>query len=139
MLRKPMYCLVAIGLVGSLALVSFVWALPYEISERSYQRINLGMSEAEVEAIIGMPEGQHGPRKRMVVTSVAYIAGTKGIPHESWPDNRRGPYQENRIRGKVKVWSDYGIWLEVAFDERGLVVGAQLVTHDWPRSKYNPS
>jgi hypothetical protein len=116
---------------------------PSGISERSYHRIKLGMSEAEVEAIIGLPAGHHGPPNRMVVTSVWFLVGIKGLPdeswrcyrHESWPDLWRWTADENQPRGKVMRWSGYRIYLDVAFDNQGLVVGAKLVTEDWPKSR----
>jgi hypothetical protein len=123
-----------LALLGLLLLAVFAILQPSGIGRRSYDRINPGMSEAEVEAVIGFLEDQHGPRRLIPVSGVVFPVGTKGIPRASWPDHRSEPADDKWPRGKVKWWNGDRICLAVAFDDRGLVVGVELVAADPPKS-----
>jgi len=131
MSRKCLCWLGIIPAVGLFVLAGFAWRLPSGISKRSYDRITPGMTEAEVEGVIGFPEGQHGPLKHYPVTTFMRTVGTKGIPWESWPASRSEADDTKRIKGKVKEWSGYGIRLAVAIDELGQVVGVLLCADEW--------
>lgn len=62
MSRKRVRWLVAVLLILGIALVSFWWFYlrpPYGITQRSFAKIQLGMTLKQVETIIGFPPGMY--------------------------------------------------------------------------------
>src|SRR5262249_3995696 len=103
---------VAVLLLGYLAM----WfAVPSE--ERAYNRIALGMTRTEVEAVIGQPAGDYSDTVlRVTRTSHLALAREFGLSHaQSFdPDVSLDPW----------VWDEVGIG--VAFDTDGKVAGCYL-------------
>jgi hypothetical protein len=92
------------------------------VSLRSYGRIKLGMTEGEVDAIIGLPEGNYWWKPGMFKP--------KPFPRLEEKGRYPVPVDGGRGDGKQKSWGeqDYCIW--VSFDPQGRVRWVGLFTYD---------
>jgi hypothetical protein len=83
--------LLALGLLASTAagVVIFLWAITprHRINPESFEKIQLGMSQEEVENILRVPPGDYGPGEAMTFKyfnfadsePVSWLAGEYGI------------------------------------------------------------
>jgi hypothetical protein len=78
----------------------------HRINLKSYEAIQGGMSEGEVEAIFGVPDGDYS-------TGPVSIFCSNGRPHEDY-----GPPDPE---GEVKGWIGNDTYVCVAFDKEGKV------------------
>lgn len=100
-----------------LAVVWLLWPEP-AIGPASYERIRLGMTQAEVEAVIGLPPGIYHNQ----IGGEALTSDVRGLPMSRSSDYHRS----------AEWWgTKHGIF--VAFDKSGAVVGCQLFDVQPPR------
>jgi hypothetical protein len=100
------------------------------ISPAGFRRIHLGMTPNEVETAIGMPAGNYYTRHPQYGSaSGPFVEPLRelGIPLVDFTDAINGQGEEPRERLIPRMWcgNTYCIW--VAFDERGVAVGAFLL------------
>lgn len=119
------------AVVLGLALLLFTGLLIWQAKtgpRGAYGRIRLGMTQDEVETVIGMPprDYMHHPFIRGGTTFGPFgkFIRMTGIPYESTmcdPTVGRKP----SVRLEHWYWDDY--WIQVGFDEDGKVVGFYLL------------
>jgi hypothetical protein len=127
---------------GSSALVLAVLAiwqfLPEEaIGPSNYRRIRLGMTEAEVAEIIGLPAGDYQTSERIggILSPGQYASSLaeEGLPEEALPDVRLG-FPGKTVGGEIvtlQQWRGEHYWIRVAFDTRGVAIGRYLYKVAW--------
>jgi hypothetical protein len=64
MTRRRLFLFAALAALGVASTVAFLWPRP-RVTKESYERIKLGMTRPEVEALLGGPPGDYtsGPRR----------------------------------------------------------------------------
>lgn len=121
-LRWPLLCL---GLLAVLVGVAGWWLRPTDpIGPRAFERIQLGMTEEEVEAVIGLPAGKHTERRGVWSKEV----GMKG-----WE------FVDPRIMGLIpsyKWWDGTDYQIIVGFDLEGQVIGVYLYVVTTPEPSF---
>jgi hypothetical protein len=121
-----------LGLLGSL----WVWIESEPISPAKYKNIRLGMSEVEVEAVVGLPAGDYHTFQldgSGCTNSLpwAYPVMENGIPCEELGKDS----QETASKGTtVKNWWGDNYSISVAFDENGKTIQYNLFRVDRPGS-----
>jgi hypothetical protein len=115
-------------LIGTLFLYPLLAPPPHRIDEAHFQLITEGMTEAEVEALFGVPAGSYDwarPKAEYAYLVAILEAQEVQLPEELY---RRIPQHELGIRlavprlGDTKKWiSRHGVFI-VSLDERGRVV-----------------
>ena len=96
-----------------------------------YYRIDLGMTEPEIAAVLGDPAKEYR-RSRHIggITSpgvVTVLDSETGLPFEDLPQ-RYGERARNGENVTMKQWWGSRYTIDVAFDEDGLAVGIYLMT-----------
>jgi hypothetical protein len=114
-----------LGLLGWYALWSVT---PYPVSV--YERIRLGMTESEVETIIGVPPGHHTVRRQLreggsLSGPFGHFVQERGVPSNCLFDASDRPGCPAPLTLKTWIWDDDWIW--VAFDQQGKVAGCYLI------------
>ena len=103
----------------------------------TYERIRLGMSSSEVEAVIGVPPGDYDTKHAELAPSMCphgiYVR-KHGLASECLPEG--GDYTK-KLTVKHWTWNDY--WIRVAFDESDAVVGCYLLEADDRYRQNQPS
>ncbi len=101
-----------------------------DISRYNYLQIQLGMTDAEVEEILGLPPGIH--RKRRPVGGIT-SAGNWGliIAEDGLP--KRELNEMLGLRGAVRYQQWWGTYhaIGIAIDANGSVVGKYLIEIPW--------
>lgn len=97
--------------IGCLALVSFyvcIWLSGpgHQITEERFARIKAGMTEKEVESILGVPPGDYETKKRMPLPTRDLFVPT--VPCET------------------KVWEGNGLIITIWFDAGGKVFYSRI-------------
>src|SRR5689334_21199544 len=85
---------------------SLQWPWREQIGPAPYDRINLGMAEAEVEAIIGLPPGIHRTLRPVGgITSAGNFGNTvaqSGIPEDDLPASYSGLARDGKTMITVR-------------------------------------
>ncbi|MBM4072803.1 MAG: hypothetical protein FJ271_28330 [Planctomycetes bacterium] len=119
--------------VTLLLLLGVLWYLrPWDpIGPLGYHRVELGMAEAEVGAILGDPDKEYR-RSRHIggITSPGVVTVLKsevGLPFEDLP-TRYGEKARNGLAVTLKQWWGSQYTIDVAFNDNGSAVGIYLMT-----------
>jgi hypothetical protein len=113
-------CTLVVAVVGFLLLVS-----PHYVSSwpRAYAGIELGMTQPEVEAAIGLPPGYY-EGELPTVLSMSRCVKTPPLR------DKGADYNDRFIEGRtLQCWigREYVIW--VVFDRQGIAVGTYLLEY----------
>jgi hypothetical protein len=115
--------LIGIGAVTTLVLVTLVIVVLTRpqpvINQATADQIQQGMTEAEVDAIIGAPQGNYNPGN--------YFTGREDVEFPLWAADAV----------KRKKWTGGQGVILVFFDNQGKVVGRFFFRVDWQRSPSN--
>lgn len=118
------------GVVAVLAGVAYWLLLPTDpIGPQAFERIQLGMTEAEVEAVVGLPPGQYysdgyaRPERSQFEPSVSLITET-GVPYEEFRRDQNRLGRSDRI--PLNSWSCDRYWIKVGFGENSTAIGIYL-------------
>lgn len=115
--RKLLYLCLIVGILIPLSIYSGVIDFGRsKFSEYQYRRIRIGMTEEQVEEILGAP-GDYGSSpatgERTSVRNLFTCIAKRGKPVEDG-------------RGDVKHWVDYEYKISIGFDEEQRVVGTMI-------------
>ena len=127
---------IGLGLLAlSLAIAAAcLWWPADAIGPRNYRQIKLGMTAAEVEAVIGLPPGDHRTKRGVGGTraagNFAFMVQEEGIPANDLPSP---PWGATRTGQMVTIlwWDGNNYFISVALDEYGKVVGRYLSEVQW--------
>jgi hypothetical protein len=110
-MRKWKLLVVLAGLAVVTAAGVVVWPRPNRVTAENVERLRVGMTRNEVEAIIGLP-GDHSTQETVVMPMTS----------TSWTDVIG---ETNRNERKDR-WIGDDTWVDVAFDKTGQVTWMQL-------------
>jgi hypothetical protein len=98
----------AAGLLALVGVAAFVaWPRPDRITRENFDRIKVGMSRAEVEAILGPPGD--------------YRTGPVAVLQDTGTSDLDTPYIPRGLRD-CALWLDDNAWVIFYFDEAGFVM-----------------
>jgi hypothetical protein len=123
--RRRKLLAVLIAAIGFAALAESWWLFlrPPGINRRGFDRIQVGMSQGEVEAILGGPPGDYTKQRPKPGESCS-------IPRESIPpDSEVSNY-------RAEQWSAGERWICVYFLADGTVIEKEYLDHDWSPSLF---
>jgi hypothetical protein len=121
--RKRWLLLVAVALLACGSLVGLLVRRPSRITEASFERIEVGMTLSEVEALLGAPAGDH--RTGPVGYAGHYKRKTEGTLHE-WAGDEAIIAVEVDRAGSIQAKH----FLESASSKPGLI---QRISWGWER------
>jgi hypothetical protein len=106
-----LFALVALAVAGA---VTVLWPWP-RVTKESYERIKLGMTRGEVEAILGVPPGDYtgGPTRSSRLKSemeIAHDLSWSGGSPETWGEWWKGDAADVMVRfspSGLAVWKMY--------------------------------
>jgi hypothetical protein len=125
MRRRRLAWVIGLGAVGALGAGLAYWALspaapPRQLQTQNFPSVRAGMTQAEVERLLGGPPGKYG----------RYANGICGPPTAEGFLVPPGSVE--------KIWCDDANWFEIYFDAQGRVVarykraGYQQRPPEWP-------
>ena len=100
------------------------------ISRYNYRQIQLGMTDAEVEEIIGLPPGTHRTRRPvggvMSAGNWGHTIAEAGLPKDEL-------HEQVRPGGPVRYKQWWGTYhaIGIAIDANGIVIGKYLIEIPW--------
>jgi hypothetical protein len=128
-MRRRVLMLASLICAGIVALFAFVFWWPNEppnrINNESYELIRPGMSEIEVEEILGGPYGQYF-RGKVRGAKPGNIIGPNPLIFRAYEFRKGDLCQTVRLNGDLvhdrKAWIADGLGIWVYFDEDGVVI-----------------
>jgi hypothetical protein len=123
--RFLIVCMAAALFLTCFAAVMARWGgLTSPPSHHRYERLRLGMTRQEVVTTLGVPPGNYDTRAPLLRGAI--LIHEAGCPRYSLPAwGRFAPTnQTESIRMEEWRWSDD--WIDVAFNEHGIVIGYYL-------------
>jgi hypothetical protein len=117
--RRALLLLIAFGFLGSALFFGYLWltAPSNQISEESFRRLRVGMTEMEVDEVFGVPPGDY----EIVTKETRSYPSTGGlfIP---------------RVPATEKVWRRGGLIISVWFDDAAGKVIHSRMRGEWSES-----
>lgn len=98
-------------LLCGLLLAAWSWWSPDAINPSTYQRIHLGMTQGEIEKVIGLPAGNSGRGSIIAVTVLAESQLSED------------PFPRDQLRA---IWTGSRYAILVRFDDEGTAIGCSL-------------
>jgi hypothetical protein len=136
--------LLVVGFVVGVPALYVVWScMPFGgISPYNYSRIRTGMTDKDVERIIGLPPGIHRTHEPvgglLSGGNFGFTILEAGLQKELLPRNESGVTRDGALHVTLKQWWGTDHAIKVALDEDGVVVGKYLIEVKWGVTQTRP-